>query len=86
MRRACARGYTLFDYGRSKVGTGPWSFKKNWGFEPQPLSYEYRLYRREEVPQNNPLNPKYRVMIALWRRLPLPIANLLGPPIARQLG
>ena len=45
-------------------------FKKNWGFEPEPLAYEYRLLRRDDVPQNNPLNPKYRAFIALWRRLP----------------
>ena len=44
MRRACERGCKVFDYGRSKIGTGPYSFKKNWGFEPQPLSHEYRLY------------------------------------------
>jgi FemAB-related protein (PEP-CTERM system-associated) len=86
MRRAAERGCTLFDFGRSKVGTGPWSFKKNWGFEPQPLSYEYCLKRLERVPQKNPLNPKYRAFIALWRRLPQTAANVLGPPIARQLG
>jgi FemAB-related protein (PEP-CTERM system-associated) len=86
MRRAAARGCKIFDYGRSKVGTGPWSFKKNWGFEPQPLSYEYRLYKTDAVPQKNPLNPKYRAFIAMWRRLPLPVANALGPPIARYLG
>ena len=86
MRRACARGYKIFDYGRSKVGTGPYSFKKNWGFEPQPLSYEYRLYKRDEVPQNNPLNPKYRAFIAMWRRLPLAVANAIGPHIVRNLG
>jgi len=86
MRRACARGYKLFDYGRSKVGTGPYSFKKNWGFEPLPLSYEYRLYKRDEVPQNNPLNPKYRAFIAMWRRLPLAVANTIGPHIVRNLG
>ena len=86
MRRACARGYRLFDFGRSKVGTGPYSFKKNWGFEPQPLSYEYRLYKRDAVPQNNPMNPKYRAFIALWRRLPLRVANTLGPHIVRNLG
>jgi FemAB-related protein (PEP-CTERM system-associated) len=86
MRRACAEGYTLFDYGRSKVGTGPWSFKKNWGFEPQPLSYEYRLYKRDAIPQNNPMNPKYRAFIALWRRLPMGLANALGPHIVRNLG
>ncbi|BAL25904.1 FemAB family XrtA/PEP-CTERM system-associated protein [Azoarcus sp. KH32C] len=86
MRRAAARGYRLFDFGRSKVGTGSFSFKKNWGFVPQPLSYEYRLYKRDEVPQNNPLNPKYRAFIALWRRLPRPVANALGPHIVRNLG
>ncbi|NMG75988.1 FemAB family XrtA/PEP-CTERM system-associated protein [Aromatoleum diolicum] len=86
MRRACARGYRLFDFGRSKVGTGPYGFKKNWGFEPTPLSYEYRLYKRDAVPQNNPMNPKYRAFIALWRRLPLRVANALGPHIVRNLG
>ena len=86
MRRACERGYRVFDYGRSKVGTGPYSFKKNWGFEPQPLSYEYRLYKRDAIPQNNPMNPKYRAFIAVWRRLPLPVANTLGPYIVRNLG
>lgn len=86
MRRACERGCRVFDYGRSKLGTGPYAFKKNWGFEPQPLSYEYRLYKRDSVPQNNPANPKYRAFIALWKRLPLGVANALGPHIVRNLG
>ena len=86
MRRACARGSTLFDYGRSKVGTGPYAFKKNWGFEPQPLHYEYRLLRRDSVPQNNPANAKYRLLIEAWRRLPLAFANRLGPYVVRSLG
>ena len=86
MRRACARGLKTFDYGRSKVGTGPYSFKKNWGFEPQPLHYEYRLYKHDAVPQNNPTNKKYKLMIETWRRLPLGFANWLGPFVVRSLG
>ena len=86
MRRACARGVTVFDYGRSKVGTGQFAFKKNWGFEPTPLHYEYRLYKRDAVPQNNPNNPKYKLMIEGWRRLPIGVANWLGPFIVRNLG
>jgi len=86
MRRAAARGCTLFDYGRSKRGTGPFDFKKNWGFEPTPLHYEYRLYKRDTVPQNNPSNAKYKLMIEGWRRLPLPVANWLGPFIVKSLG
>lgn len=86
MRRAAARGCRLFDFGRSKQGTGAFAFKKNWGFEPQKLPYRYRLAPGAAVPENNPLNPKFRLFIAAWKRLPLPIAGLLGPPIVRGLG
>jgi FemAB-related protein (PEP-CTERM system-associated) len=86
MRRSCARGLKTFDYGRSKIGTGPYSFKKNWGFEPTPLHYEYRLYKRDAVPQNNPANKKYKLMIETWRRLPLGFANWLGPFVVKSLG
>lgn len=86
MQQACARACRLFDYGRSKLGSGPYDFKRNWGFEPQPLAYEYCLYTRDSVPQHNPLNPKYRALIALWKRLPLGLANRLGPHIVRNLG
>ena len=67
MRRACERGLRIFDYGRSKRGTGSFDFKKNWGFEPSPLAYEYQLLKRHDVPQNNPLNPKYRAFILRQR-------------------
>lgn len=86
MRRACERGLRVFDYGRSKRGTGSFDFKNNWGFEPQPLHYEYRLAKGKRVPEVNPLNPKYRLLIKLWQRLPLSLANRIGPHIARNLG
>ena len=86
LRRACERGCRIFDYGRSKRGTGSFDFKKNWGFEPTPLHYEYRLFRGQGIPQNNPANPKYKAFIAVWQRLPLPLANALGPYIVRNLG
>jgi FemAB-related protein (PEP-CTERM system-associated) len=86
MCHARQRGCKLFDYGRSKVGSGSYSFKKNWGFEPRPLHYEYRLYQRDSIPQNNPNNPKYKLMIAAWRRMPIALANFLGPFIVRNLG
>ncbi|MCM8613042.1 FemAB family XrtA/PEP-CTERM system-associated protein [Accumulibacter sp.] len=86
LRRACERGLKVFDYGRSKRDTGSYSFKKNWGFEPEPLFYEYCLYRREAVPQNNPSNTKYRLLINTWQQLPIGLANWLGPFIVRNLG
>ena len=86
MRRACEAGYTLFDYGRSKLDTGPYHFKKNWGFDPQPLFYENFLVNARAIPEVNPLNPKYRLFIAAWKKLPLAVANLAGPHIVKYLG
>jgi len=86
MRRAAARGYRVFDFGRSKIGTGAHAFKHNWGFDPVPLRYRYRLRPGQAIPDHNPMNPKYRFFIAAWKRLPLPVANVLGPRIVRGLG
>jgi FemAB-related protein (PEP-CTERM system-associated) len=86
MRRAADRGCTLFDFGRSKLGTGAFSFKHNWGFEPAKLHYRFRLKPGESIPDHNPLNPKYRLFIAAWKRLPLPVANFVGPFIVRGVG
>lgn len=86
MRRASERGCRTFDYGRSKKGTGAYSFKKNWGFEPEPLYYEFDLVNATELPDINPLNPKYRLFINMWKRLPLPVSKLVGPMLSRNLG
>ena len=86
MQAAAARGCRIFDYGRSKLGTGANDFKKNWGFTAEPLPYEYKLYASSKLPDNNPLNPKYQLFIKLWKKLPLPLANALGPHIVRNLG
>ena len=85
-KAAAERGATLFDFGRSKAGTGAFAYKKNWGFEPTFLQYEYRLQGLDKVPENNPLNPKYQLFIAMWKKLPLPLANFLGPFVTRGLG
>ena len=86
MRRAVEKGIRIFDYGRSKRGTGSFSFKRNWGFEATPLHYEYFLVKSREIPDINPMNPKYAALIALWQRLPLSVSRLLGPMLAKNLG
>lgn len=86
MNHARAHGYAAFDFGRSKVGSGAFAFKKNWGFEPQPLSYAVRTADGAEPRDINPNSPKYKAQIAVWQKLPLPIANLIGPWIAKGLG
>ena len=86
MRRAVERGYTIFDFGRSKVDTGPYKFKKNWGFEPRPMPQSFYLAPGQEMPNVNPTNPKYQLFISMWQRLPLPVANLVGPHIVSRIG
>lgn len=87
LRRAGERGLSAFDFGRSKVGTGAFDFKKNWGFEPEPLSYAVRPGRPgATIPEINPLNPRYRLFVDTWKRLPLNVSMWLGPLIARELG
>ena len=86
MRHAADKGCTSFDFGRSKVGTGPYDFKKNWGFPPRPLTHQFLLRPGQRLPENNPTNPKYRGMIALRKRLPLQVANMVGPHIVRNIG
>ena len=86
MERACTGGYRVFDYGRSAVGGGAYRFKKHWGFEPEPLAYQVSLVKSSEVPNLSPSNPKYDALIRAWKKLPLPVAAMLGPPIARRLG
>lgn len=85
MGRAIERGCKVFDFGRSKRGTGAFDYKTYWGFEPSPLHYQFHLVRQESLPEINPLNPKYRLMVDTWKKLPLPVANTLGPAIARQI-
>jgi FemAB-related protein (PEP-CTERM system-associated) len=86
MRHAVARDCKIFDFGRSKLGTGPFSFKKNWGFEPRPIAHQYLLLKRDTLPNVNPTNPRYAKLIEVWRRLPIPVANFVSQFISRNLG
>lgn len=82
MKHARATGCTRFDFGRSKVGSGAFAFKKNWGFTPEPLRY----WTRGAVREVSPNDARFQRKIELWKKLPLPVANLIGPLISRGLG
>ena len=86
MERARQRGLRLFDYGRSKKGTGSFDFKVHWGFEPEPLCYEYYLVKATAVPNLSPTNAKYARFIEAWQKLPLWLTQRIGPWLARSLG
>jgi hypothetical protein len=61
-------------------------FKKNWGFEPKEVVHEFKLRDGAELPNLTPTNPKYQLFIAMWKRLPVPIANVIGPHIVKNIG
>lgn len=84
MRRAVARGITLFDFGRSKVGSTHSATKSYWGFEARPVLHHVALIRAKELPNVNPNNPKFTRFVEIWKKLPLPVANFLGPLAARN--
>ena len=76
-------GYRIFDFGRSKRGTGSYDFKRHWGLEPTPLAYQYYLVRQTTVPDQNPLNPRFALPIRIWKQLPLGVTQWLGPKLVR---
>jgi FemAB-related protein (PEP-CTERM system-associated) len=85
MRESCLVGYRVFDFGRSREGTGPYDFKRHWGFEPQPLAYQYMLVNGRGIPNVNPSNPRLQPFIEVWKRLPLPVTKWIGPALTRWL-
>ena len=78
-------GYRVFDFGRSREGTGPYNFKRHWGFEPQPLPYQYVLLDGASIPNVSPANPRMRLAVEAWKRAPFSLTRLLGPALTRYL-
>ena len=85
LRFACEKGYTTFDFGRCTPGSGTYRFKKQWGAEPLQLYWLYWLRDGGPLPELNPDNPKYRLAIKVWQRLPVRVTRLLGPPLIKRL-
>jgi FemAB-related protein (PEP-CTERM system-associated) len=82
---ACREGYQEFDFGRSTSDSGTYRFKEQWGAKPHQLYWYYWLANGRDIPQLNPDNVKYRTAISLWQRLPIPVANAVGPHIVKYL-
>lgn len=85
MKYGIEHGYKWFDFGRSKVGTGAYHFKRHFGMKPEPLNYQYILIRKKDIPNLNPTNPSYRALIGMWKRLPLRVTRILGPCIVKYI-
>jgi FemAB-related protein (PEP-CTERM system-associated) len=82
---AIESGVRVLDFGRSTRNEGTYHFKRQWGALPQPLFWEYALLRNQDLPDQSPKNPQFARAIAAWKRLPLAVANALGPLIVRSI-
>jgi FemAB-related protein (PEP-CTERM system-associated) len=85
LKHAVERGFQRFDFGRSTPGEGTWKFKQQWGAEPVPLHWYYWLRDGGELPALNPDNPKYKLAIQVWQRLPLAVTKVVGPHLVKNL-
>ena len=84
MRTAIEQGYQVLDFGRCTVDGPTYRFKAQWGAKPTPLHWHY-LGSRENIPDISPANPRFHLAVRAWQNLPVPIANRIGPAIARSL-
>jgi FemAB-related protein (PEP-CTERM system-associated) len=83
--QSCAEGYKLFDFGRSKKGTGSFQFKSAWSMEVTELPYRYCLVRAKEVPHMSPVDQKFQLPVRLWKQLPFGLTKILGPQLIRRI-
>jgi FemAB-related protein (PEP-CTERM system-associated) len=86
MRFACARGARVFDFGRSKKGTGAFDFKCHWGFEPEPLRYRVYVPDGAPLPDHTMSDGRVQLLRRAWQRLPLPLTKMVGPFFIRHFG
>jgi len=82
---ACGQKYRIFDFGRSTPGVGTHKFKEQWNPRPVPLYWHYWVPNGRKKPNLNKENPKFQTFIKVWQKLPLSIANLIGPRIVKYL-
>jgi FemAB-related protein (PEP-CTERM system-associated) len=85
IERAIERGERELDFGRSTEGGGTYRFKAGFGATPRRFYWHYYLPRGGEMPGLHPENPKFQAAIRVWRRMPVALTRLLGPPIVRGL-
>jgi FemAB-related protein (PEP-CTERM system-associated) len=85
LESAVERGAQVFDFGRSSPESGTYQFKMQWGAQAQPQSWEYVLLRGQRVPDQSPSNRHFRAAVEVWKRLPLWLANRIGPAVVRNL-
>lgn len=84
-------GANLFDFGRSTLNSGTYRFKAQWGAQPTSLHWDKLPSDINQYHIASPASPKQHGIINrqlaanLWSKLPLPIANLIGPKLRQYI-
>lgn len=84
-RDAVSQGLSACDFGRSTRESGPADFKRHFACEEYQLFWEYPYLPSGSLPAMNPKNSKFEQAISIWKNLPLPLTNLIGPTLSRHL-
>ena len=79
MERACQEGLVRFNFGRCSVGGGTHRFKRQWGSRDEQLWWYQQGKGASATP--SPDDGMYSLGPRLWKHLPVPLANILGPPV-----
>lgn len=85
IEQSCKEGLRVFDFGRSKRGTGSFHFKSAWSMQVTDLPYRYHLVRAKEVPQLSAVDKKFELPVAVWKRMPFGLTKLIGPRLIRRI-
>jgi FemAB-related protein (PEP-CTERM system-associated) len=83
--QSCKEGWRVFDFGRSKKGTGSYHFKMAWNMQVRELPYRYQLIRAKEIPRLSPVDKKFQLPVELWKRLPFALTKMIGPSLVRRI-
>jgi serine/alanine adding enzyme len=84
LQRAIERGSEIFDFGRSTMDGNTFKFKKQWGAEPFPATWQF-YSRKGSMKDVRPDNPKYARFIQMWQKLPVGVTKVIGPRIVRGI-
>lgn len=84
MEESIKRGVRVFNFGRCTPGGPTHRFKLQWGGSDVPLAWPH-WSKDGGSGAVSAERPVFRVATAVWQRLPLALANRLGPTLARLL-
>tara|TARA_Y100000034_G_scaffold135722_1_gene208786 strand:- start:4935 stop:6026 length:1092 start_codon:yes stop_codon:yes gene_type:complete len=87
IKYAIKNNYKIVDFGRVRLESGQFTYKKKWGCELKNLYHFYDLYQTDKLPNEDPsTNAKFKLLTNVWKTLPLPLTKKIGPWTREGIG